>query len=107
MIIDNNFGNLRMKKRGLFQKERISFFFQSSMEGGVDPRNPPVRTPLAIITILFVLFRSELHSGLSLQLVVSESDQTGFLFGQIGLDLDSEISQPSCLLWTLTMAPCF
>ena len=33
-----------MKKGGSFLKERFLFF--SVVKGGVDPRNPPVRTPL-------------------------------------------------------------
>ena len=39
-VIDNNFGNLCMKKGGSFQKERFSFFSVVN-GGGVDPRNPP------------------------------------------------------------------
>ena len=67
MIIDNNFGNLCMKKGGSFQKERFSFF-QSSM-GGFDPRNPPpppVRTPLlfsVFIGVAAALLTGQLGSG--------------------------------------------
>ena len=40
MIIDNNFGNLCMKKGGSFQKERFSFF--SVVNGGefLTPETP-------------------------------------------------------------------
>ena len=41
MIIDNNFGNLCMKKGGSFQKERFSFF--SVVNGGVLTTPKPPR----------------------------------------------------------------
>ena len=53
MIIDNNFGNLCVKKGGSFQKERFSFFFSHQWGGGFDPRNPP--PPLAYATAPLVL----------------------------------------------------
>ena len=47
----SNFGNLCMKKDSSFQKERFSLFFYNLQMGGggVDLRNPPVRTPLSLL----------------------------------------------------------
>ena len=51
MIIDNNFGNLCMKKGGSFQKDRFSFFSVVNGGEGLTPEPPLVRTPLNILLL--------------------------------------------------------
>ena len=46
---ESNFGNLCMKKGGSFQKREVFISFKI-FKGGVNPRNPPVRTPLERLT---------------------------------------------------------
>ena len=55
MIIDNNFGNLCMKKADRFKKRGFHLFQSSMGGGGLTPEIPPLRTPLLWVAYIHLV----------------------------------------------------